>query len=115
MPTSLHGRSPDDCTAFVYILYSEQGWVGGRLRLRPRLLEAGLFAKMLAFRPPSASKHSTVVGFRLGFGSLNIVFDGFGFGFGIVIFFSARFGLCFGFPEFHVWLPWFNRRIDKTS
>ena len=50
----------------------EQGWVGSRLRLR--LPEAGLFAKMLASRPASASKHSKVVGFGLGFGFLKCCF-----------------------------------------
>ena len=44
--------------------------------------------------------------------SLNAVFDGLGLGF--VIFFTAGFGLGFGFPEFRVWLPWFSRRFDKT-
>ena len=34
-----------------------QGWVGSRLRPHLRLPEARLFAKMLASRPSSASKH----------------------------------------------------------
>ena len=72
-----------------------QGWVGSQLRLRLRLLEAGLFAKILAFRPVSASQHSKGVGFGLVSASLNAVFDGFGLGFGFVICFYGRFRLRF--------------------
>ena len=53
---------------------TNQGWVGSRLRLRLRLPEAGLFAKILASRPASASKHSKAVGFGLGFGFLKCCF-----------------------------------------
>ena len=74
----------------------DQSWVESRLRLR--LPEARLFAKMPVSRPASASQHSKVVGFGLGF----------------VIFLTAGFGFGFGFPESCVWLPRFNRRFDKT-
>ena len=52
--------------AVVWLAFKEsrhQGWVGSRLRLQ----EAGLFAKVLASRPASASRHSNVVGFGFGF------------------------------------------------
>ena len=45
--------------------------------------------------------------------SLNAVFL-FGFGIGFIIFFKAGFSLGFGFPEFCIWLPRFNKRFDKT-
>ena len=48
----------------------DQGWVGSRLRLP----EAGLFAKMLASRPASASEHLKVVSFGPGFGFLKCCF-----------------------------------------
>ena len=46
--------------------------------------------------------------------SLNAVFDGFGLGFAFVMFFTVGFDYGFSFPEFSFWLPWFNRRFDKT-
>ena len=90
----------ENAMTFLVFRYRYQGWVGSRFRLRPRLPEAGLFAKMLASRPASASKHSKVAGFGHGFGFLKCRFDGVCFGFGFVIIFTTGFGFGFAFPEF---------------
>ena len=77
-------------------------------------LEAGFGFQKLGFlrkcrlpgrlRFPSIQK---LLALAWALASLNAVFDGFGFGFGFVIFFMAG----FGFPEFCIWLPRFNRHF----